>query len=179
MKRGLVLLSIGALAPMLQGALAQFLPAALCPDLGLLLVAAVGLCGRSVAVGLLFSALVGFVADLLSGALLGQHALLRVLAYAAARSASVHVNLIGVGSKAIFVALLTVLNGLAMGALTAFFSPGAGFAWIGLGDLALSALVNALAAPLATSLVSAVLNRFGDEDGGRRLLRLESRRWTA
>lgn len=173
------MLSLGALAPMLQSALVLYLPTALCPDLGLLLVVAVGLCGRSVAGGLSFSALVGFVADLLSGALLGQHVLLRVLAYAAARSASAHVNLIGAGSKAVVVAFLTVMNGLAMGALTAFFSPGAGLAWIGFGELALAALVNALAAAPLTSLVAAVLNRFGDEDGNRRLLRLEPRRWTA
>jgi len=179
LKKALALISLGALAPMLQSAVTQFVPAALCPDLGLLLVVAVGLCGRSVAGGLIFAAFVGFVADLLSGALLGQHALLRVLAFVAARGASAHLNLIGAGSKGILVAFLTVLNGVAMGALTAFFSPGSGFAWIGVSELALRALVNAIAAPLVTLLVSTVLDRFGDDDGGRRTLRLEPRRWTA
>jgi hypothetical protein len=115
LKTLLALLALGALAPMLQSALAPYLSAALCPDIGLLLVVALGLSGRSVAGGLLFSGFVGFVADLLSGALLGQHALLRVLAFAAARGANVHVNLVGVGAKGIFVAVLSVLNGLAMG----------------------------------------------------------------
>lgn len=179
MKTGLALLALGALAPMLQSALAPYLWAALCPDLGLLLVVAVGLSGRSVAGGLLFSVFVGFVADLLSGALLGQHALLRVLAFAAARGANVHVNLVGAGAKGIFVAVLTVLNGLAMGGITAFFSPGTGFAAIGIRELVLGALVNALAAPPVTSLVSRVLTRLDDEGGGRRPVRLEPRRWSA
>ena len=179
MKTGLALLALGALAPMLQSALAPYISAALCPDLGLLLVVAVGLSGRSVAGGLLFSGFVGFVADLLSGALLGQHALLRVLAFAAARSANVHVNLVGIGAKGIFVAILTVLNGLAMGGITAFFSPGTGFAAIGIRELALGALVNALVAPLVTLVVSFALTRLDDEGEGRRLMRLEPRRWSA
>jgi rod shape-determining protein MreD len=179
LKTGLALLALGALAPMLQSALAPYLSAALCPDLGLLLVVAVGLSGRSIAGGLLFSVFVGFVADLLSGALLGQHALLRVLAFAAARSANVHVNLVGVGAKGIFVAVLTVLNGLVMGGITAFFSPGTGFAAIGIRELALGALVNALAAPLVTLVVSFALTRLDDEGGGRHLVRLEPRRWSA
>jgi rod shape-determining protein MreD len=179
LKTGLALLALGALAPMLQSALAPYLSAALCPDFGLLLVVAVGLSGRSVAGGLLFSVFVGFVADLLSGALLGQHALLRVLAFAAARGANVHVNLVGAGAKGIFVAVLTVLNGLAMGGITAFFSPGAGFAAIGIRELALGALVNALAAPPVTSLVSRLLTRLDDEGAGRRAVRLEPRRWSA
>ena len=179
MKTGLALLALGALAPMLQSALAPYLSAALCPDLGLLLVVAVGLSARSVAGGLLFSVFVGFVADLLSGALLGQHALLRVLAFAAARSANVHVNLVGVGAKGVFVAVVTVLNGLAMGGITAFFSPGTGFAAIGIRELAIGALVNALVAPLVTSVVSFALTRLDDEGGGRHLARLEPRRWRA
>lgn len=163
---------------MLQSALAPFLSAGLCPDLGLLLVVAVGLSGRSVAGGLLFAAFVGFVADLLSGALLGQHVLLRILAFAAARGANAHVNLVGFGAKGTFVAVLTVLNGLAMGGITAFFSPGAGLAPIAGRELALSALINALAAPLVTPLVSLILQRLEDEGGGRRLVRLEPRRWS-
>jgi cell shape-determining protein MreD len=179
LKTGLALLALGALAPMLQSALAPYLSAALCPDFGLLLVVALGLSGRSVAGGLLFSGFVGFVADLLSGALLGQHALLRVLAFVAARIANLHVNLVGVGVKGIFVAVLTVLNGLAMGGITAFFSPGAGFAAIGARELVLGALVNALAAPFVTLVVSFALTRLDDEGGGRRLVRLEPRRWSA
>jgi rod shape-determining protein MreD len=179
LKTGLALLVLGALAPMLQSALGPFLSTSLCPDLGLLLVVAVGLSGRSVAGGLLFSAFVGFVADLLSGALLGQHALLRVLVFAAARGANVHVNLVGLGAKGIFVAVVTLLNGLAMGGITAFFSPGAGFAPIGVRELALSVLVNVLAAPLVTLVVGFVLNRLDDESERRRLVRLEPRRWSA
>lgn len=180
MKVAIGLLLLGALAPMIQSSLGQFFPAALCPDFGLLLVIAIGLCGRSVAGGLLTAGFIGFVADLLSGSLLGQHLLLRVLAFAVAKGASRQVNLKGFVSQFVFVALLTLFDAVAMGGITAFFSPGAGFVSIGVGDLLLSALVNALAAPLVTKLVVSVFARLGDDEGtGRRVVRIETRSFSA
>ena len=179
MRQALTWITLGSIVPMLQSTLVRFLPAPFCPDLSLLLAVAIGLCGRSVAGGLIFSAFLGCVADLLSGSLLGQHVLLRVLAFAAARSASVRVNLVGTGSRALFVAVLTLLDGLAMGGLTAFFSPGARFVWIGFRTLVLMAGINALAALPTVRLVSWLLGRLRDEDGGRRLVRIEPRGWAA
>lgn len=175
MRRGITWIVLGALAPMIQSALARFLPEMLCPDLGLLLVLAVGLRGRNLAGGLLLSGFVGVVADLLSGALLGQFVLLRLLTFAAARVASLHVNLAGAPSKIFFVAVLTLVDNLAIGGLSAFFSPDARYIWIGVTPLALQAAVNALAAPPVTRLVAATLGRLGDDDAVRRPLRLTLR----
>jgi hypothetical protein len=56
LKRVLALLAIGALAPMIQGAIGTFIPLRYCPDLGLLLVVGLGLCWRSTAGGIALSA---------------------------------------------------------------------------------------------------------------------------
>lgn len=179
MKRVLALLVVGTLAAMLQGAAARFVPARFCPDLGFLIAIAIGLCWRSTTGGLVVAASLGYVADLLSGSLLGQHALLRVLAFGAARLPSRNLNLRGPLPQAIFVAALTAANALAVGALTAFFWPGAGFGVAALGDLPTHACVNAVAAPFVTHATEGLLGRLGDEEAGRRLLRLEPRSWTA
>jgi rod shape-determining protein MreD len=178
-KRVLGLLVVGTLAAMLQGAVAGFIPARFCPDLGFLIAVAIGLCWRSTAGGLVVAASLGFVADLLSGSLLGQHALLRVLAFGAARLPSRNLNLRGPLPQALFVAGLTAANAVAVGALTTFFSPGAGFGVAALGDLPAHACVNAVFAPFVTRATEVLLGRLGDEEAGRRLLRLEPRSWAA
>jgi rod shape-determining protein MreD len=81
--------------PMLQGALAPFLPPAFRPDLALLVVFALSLSWRNPASGLVLVAICGFIVDLFSGALLGQHALLSVLAFVATRALTFHVSMIG------------------------------------------------------------------------------------
>jgi rod shape-determining protein MreD len=177
LKRGLLLLSLGVLAPMLQGALVAHLPRALCPDLSLLIVMALAISWRSTAGGLLVAGIVGFVADLLSSSLLGQHALLHLATFGAAHYASMHVNLKGGLSQMLFAAAWTALYGIGLGALTAFFSPGVPFAWIDAGALLLRALINGAGAPLVAVVVDVVLNRLGEDDsGGRRVLHLEPRK---
>ncbi len=178
MKRALALTGLAVLVPVCQGGLSAHLPAGASPDLGLLLVLSLGLVWRSVGGGLLISAASGFAADLLSGALLGQHALLRVLAFGAARGGRVHVNLRGARAQMVFAAVLSVFHAGAMSALTAFFLPGVevGLQW---GPLLLHAAVNAVAAPIVVAGVTALVARLGDEDAGRRLLRIEPRNWAA
>jgi rod shape-determining protein MreD len=178
LKRAAALLGLGMLAPMLQGALAPFVPAGLCPDLSLLVVIGIGLAWRSTPGGMLVAVTVGFVADLLSGSLLGQHALMHLLAFAAARQASSHVDLRGPGPQVIFAALWCAFDGAAMHGLTAFFSPGIGVQWLDVGSLVVRSCVDGVAAPFVVALVSAVALRTGDEDG-RRSLRLEPRRYGA
>jgi cell shape-determining protein MreD len=174
----LALVALGVLAPMLQGAAGTFVPARFCPDLALLLVVALGLCWRSTSGGLLLAAGLGYATDLLSGALLGQHALLRVLEFLAARLASHHLNLRGPLPQSVFVAGLAAANGLALGALTSFFAAGFGPGWISAGDVWPQALVDALCAPFAVRGVERLLARLGDEDA-RRLLPLEPRNFSA
>jgi rod shape-determining protein MreD len=174
-KRVLGLLGLGAVALTLQGAVASFLPARFCPDLGFLLVVALGLCWRSAVGGVCVSGAIGFVTDLLSGSLLGQHALLRMAAHGLARLGNRHLSLRGALPQAIFVSVLTCANAFAMALITSFFSPGSAVAGIALRELLPQAVANALIFPLVASLTARTVARLGDEDGGQRILPLSPR----
>ena len=82
MKRGLAVLALGLIALGVQGGMAMSIPRALCPDLGLLVVIAIGLHWREATGGLFLASALGFTADILSSSIFGAHALLRVLVYA-------------------------------------------------------------------------------------------------
>jgi len=174
-KRVLGLLTLAILALAFQGAVASFLPVRFCPDLGFLLVVALGLCWRSAVGGVCVAGAVGFLTDLLSGSLLGQHALLRLAAYAVARFGNRHLNLRGALPQAAFVAVLTGANALALALLTSFFSPGAGIGMVAVRELLPQAVVNALFAPLVAVFTAHIVARLGDEDGGQRVLPLSPR----
>ena len=175
MKRVLGLLGLGVVALTLQGAVPSFLPARFCPDLGFLLVVALGLCWRSAVGGVCVAGAIGYTTDLLSGSLLGQHALLRLAAYAVARFGNRHLNLRGALPQAIFVAVLTSANAFAMALLTSFFSPGTGVGMVALRELLPQAAANALFAPLIALVTARTVARLGDEDGGQRVLPLAPR----
>lgn len=176
MKRGVAIAVLCLFVPMIQGALAAFVPAGWIPDAALLLVMALGLIWQGALVSaLLLATWMGFVSDLLSGSLIGQHALLSLCVFGAARVVSSHVNLHGAPTQMVMAAALTAAAALALGALTAFFSPAAGPAMAGGLALLRHAAVNALAAPFVTSALAALLARL-DDDSGRRVLRLEPRR---
>lgn len=179
MRGALALLCLGILAALAQGVLASWIPARLCPDLGLLAVVALGLCLRSLVGGLVLASLLGYLTDLLSGSLLGQHALLRLLAWLAVRYGSRHLSLRSSFALGACVAALTAVNALALLGLTSFFTGGAlpGPGW--LRDLAPQAALNAVAAPFALRLADAVVAAVGDEDAARRSLRFDSRSWPA
>ena len=163
--------------PMLQGALAPFLPPAFRPDLALLVVFALSLAWRNTATGLVLAAICGFVVDLFSGALLGQHALLSVLAFVATRALSVHVSMIGALPQMTCAAALTVVHAIGVVGLTTFFTPGADFSlprfWVVVPRVA----VNAIAAPGVSWIVSGLVAWVVGEDVGRRPLRIATRRW--
>jgi len=175
LKRAFALLAIGALAPMIQGAIGAFIPLQYCPDLGLLLVVGLGLCWRSTAGGVVLSATLGFVADLLSGSLLGQHMLLRIFAFGAARACSRQLNLRGVIPRATFVAALSAASGLGTGALTAFFGVGPGVDAQLLRELLPHALINGAFAPLGVWLVERISNWLSEAEAGQQLLQLRPR----
>lgn len=179
MRRVGVLLVLGVLLTMAQGAAAAYLPLGWCPDLGLLLVVAMGLTWRSTAGGVLVAALVGYSADLLSGTLLGQHALLRVLIYGVARAFSAQIDLRAALPQAVWVAMLTVAAAALLSATTAFFVPDAGFAMAPPRALAAHALANALCTPLVTGLTGRLVALLGSEEESRRLLHFEPRSFGA
>jgi rod shape-determining protein MreD len=175
-KRTLAVLVVGIAAPMLQGALNTFVPARFTPDLGFLIVIALGLYWRSTAGGLAIAVALGFVADLLSGSLLGEQALLRLLAFGAARIASRRLNLRGALPQATFVLVFTGVNAAGIGLLNSFFAAGGGFELAMLRDLLPHAAINALFAPLVSWGVEALASSLGDDESGRRPLRLAQRR---
>jgi rod shape-determining protein MreD len=179
MKRVAGIVILVFVVPMLQGALAPYFPPAFRPDLALLVVLGLSLCWRNAATGLLLAAGCGFVVDLFSAGLLGQHALLSVVAFAAARALSVHVSLAGTFSRMFFAAALTSAHATAITALTSFFTPGAGFDLLRPSTLLPLMLANAILAPIVTTAVAAVVAWVAGEDTNRRLLRIETRRWAS
>ena len=174
MKPALALGCLAALALLGQGVAALWVPARLVPDVGLLLVvgAAIGL--RSAPAGVLFSALLGYATDCLSGALLGQHMLLALAAYGVARSGATRLNLRGPLPLAIFVTVLTVTHAFALWVLAAFVAGPLGFAPMAPSQVLAHGLVTGIAAPFVTELVARLLAWLGDDEG-QRPLRLEPR----
>lgn len=175
MRRAALVLAAGVFALVLQGGLAGVLPAALCPDLGLLVVVAIGLAWERSVPGLALAAALGYAADLLSGTLLGQHALLRLLAFWAARLASRKLNLRGAIPLAVFGAGLSLANGLGLLAITRFFGAQAGPDWAWLADAIGHSLVTGACAPAVAVALERLLAWAGDEDSARRSLRLAAR----
>ncbi len=178
MKRVLVLAGLAFVALVAQAAVARVLAPQWCPDLGLLVVVGLGLALRNPATGVALAALVGYVSDVLSGSLLGQHMLLRMAAFAAARVGSHRLNLRGAVPLAIFAAGLSAANGLSTWALATFFAPGALPPLPPAGDFVAQAIVNGLLAPFVAAGVTQVWRSLGDEEGTR-LMRLEPRKFPA
>jgi len=173
-KAALALALLGAFGLMLQSTAALWIPARCLPDLGLWVVVGLAVCVRSPMLGVCLAALLGYLTDLLSGTLLGQHALLCLAAYGVARVLSSSFNLRGALSLALFALLLSGAHAVALHGLVAFFAR----QWVAssgsLEDLAVHALANAVAAPFVISLVSGVAAWLGDDDSGRPV-RLEPR----
>lgn len=178
MTRALALLGLGVLAVIVQGAVAGIVQPPWCPDFALLIVLAIGLRWQGFASGLLLVSLLGYVADVASGGLRGGHALLRMFVFVSARLAARQLNLRGAFPLATFAAGLSIAYGLAVVGLTQFFSSASLPSW-GWFDLLPHAIVNALAAPLASAAVARVLAWFGDDEEARLLLSLGAGRRTS
>jgi rod shape-determining protein MreD len=176
-KRVVGVVSLLLLAPMLQSALAPYLPAAFRPDLTLLVVLGVALYWRNTGTGLVFAAVCGFVVDLLSGGLLGLHALVAVLVFAGSRALSLQVNLVGAFPRMLFVLALTAVHALVVAGLTAFFTPAAGFHVPPLRTLGPLLFANAVVSPAVIAAVAVCVAWIGGDDAPRRLLRLQTRSW--
>lgn len=172
MKRVLAVLLVGIATPMLQGGLNTFVPPRFTPDLGFLVVIALGLHWRSAPGGLAIAAAIGFSADLLSGSLLGEQALLRMLVFTAARIASRHLNLRGALPQAAFVFALTAVNALGIRLLEAFFTSAGPFDLVMLRNLPSHAAMNALFAPAVSRCVDVLMIASGGDESGRRTVRL-------
>jgi len=171
MKAALGLATAGLAALVLRGALAGSLPPSLQPDLVLLVVVVLGL-QLPGAVGLLVAAGLGCVADVLTGALLGQHALLFLLGFAVTRLAGTHLDLRRALPGAILVAGLSLVLGVGSAALSRLFA--GGVAWPAAGRLFAQAAVDGLVAPLLLPLLSRLVQALRGDD--RRAVLLAPRR---
>ncbi len=168
MRQFIALGLLGGFALIVQGALATFVSPPYCPDFALLAVVAIGLRWRGLALGLCLAALLGFAADLLSGSLMGQHALLRVIAFTSAYFAGRQLNLKGSLPLVVFAAAVTVVYGAFLFVISTFFVGSTQFAWGWLLDLLQHAAINGVVAPLVLSLVVRVASLAGEgENTGR------------
>ena len=168
------------------------MPPPFCPDLGLLVVLSIGLRWRGLPLGLALATALGFAADLLSGSLLGQHALLRLIAFASAFLAGRQLNLKGSLPLVVFAGSVSFAYGLAVLAVSGFFAAGASAGAAGASSSAAAgaagagarwllesvwhAAVNGALAPGVFGIVSQVAARTGAEDALSRTLRIDPRR---
>ncbi len=146
MSRAAALLGLSLAGLMLRGVVAEYLPAVLVPDLGLVMAVTAGLYLGSVG-ALLVAFALGLVGDLLSGSLLGQQALVLMTLAGVTSAADRQLQLKRGLPLAVFTAVGTVASGALLVASTSLFEgrlvPDAGLA-VG---LLLHAAVNAAVAP--------------------------------
>jgi rod shape-determining protein MreD len=167
-----VLWSLAAIGLLLQGAFATFLPASLCPDFALIMVLCIGMQGDGFASGSILAALLGFAADLLSGALLGQHALLFLLVFATGQIAARQLNLRSPLSLMTTGASVVLAGGLLLISLTGVSQGGADAQWFWRPDLLGRAAISALVTPAIFALVQHFAARSAEEEAGARAPRL-------
>ncbi|MCH7707890.1 MAG: hypothetical protein E2O66_09485 [Deltaproteobacteria bacterium] len=172
MKHGLVLLLIGTVVLMIEGAIARVVPVRFVPDLGLLLVVAFALSVRNPGTGVLLSAYLGFVTDVFSGALLGQHVLLYIVMFGVSRFSGSRLNLRGPLPQSLFVAVLAVFQSGALWALTAFFVVSSGVGLVHPTDVLPYALITGLVAPFVSEGVVRLMARMDDDEGSKPLMDL-------
>ena len=170
-----MLLAAGLLALVVQGALATLLVPPWCPDLALLVLIGIALRWERVAGGLLLAATLGYATDLLSGALLGQHAILDLFAFSGTLIATRRLNLRGPWPLAFFAASFSLLYGFAMLAITGFFVGGAQLAWGWLGAQLIHAGVTGAFAPGVSAAVGRLADWVGDDEGAHRPIALRGR----
>lgn len=164
MKRASALFGIGLVALIAQGALATLLPPPWCPDLAFLVLIGVGLRWRGLAGGLVLAALLGYATDLVSGSLLGQHALLNLLAFSGTMLASRQLNLRRAGPLAAFAGFAMLVYGFAMLMVTGFFVGGVELRWGWVGAQLIHAVSVAVFAPTVAAPVAFVSRWAGDEE---------------
>jgi rod shape-determining protein MreD len=169
------MLAFGITALVVQSVAALHLPAALVPNLSLLVAVALGL-QLEAASGLFVAGALGYASDLLSGSLLGQHALLRALACVGTRLANTGLDLRRFLPLAIFAALLTLAEAAALGGLSTLFAGRAAFDRALFAVLGQQMLVNALAAPFVSAVAGRVVRWTLPEESLRRSVRLDPRR---
>jgi rod shape-determining protein MreD len=174
-REAFVLLAVGVVALALESSLLAQLPMFVVPALSLLCSIAAALLLGPLA-GLLVSAVLGFGADMLSGALLGQHAFLRLVEFALVRAAIGQFDLVRPFPFALLAFAVVLGDAAGSAALIQFFLGAFEADPRGLGLIGLRAVVTAAVAPLALSLARRVVAWGGGDGDVRREMRLETKR---
>lgn len=175
MKRPLALLGVGFVALAVQGGVASFLPHAWCPDLGFLIVLALGLHWRGIVGGLLVVTLLGYTIDLLSGSLFGLHALLAILLFCTSALARRQLNLRGTRPLMVFAGVMTAVYAFGFHLLSNFFGSPTPYRWELFALLVPHVFVNAITAPMAAALIERIWERLGESETMRGGLELDAR----
>jgi rod shape-determining protein MreD len=173
-RRALGLLLLGLLGLWLQSALATRWGAHWIPDLSLLFPAAAALWLGPLE-GLLVAAALGLATDTLSGSLLGQHALLRLLEFAALRAIASQLDLRRSSPLVFFAFALSLADAAGMAALTRLFLGPLALSTGEVGALVGRAAITALAAPFVIQAARRWVERLGESEAPREM-RLDTRR---
>ena len=175
MRLWVALLALGWLAVIVESLLVDGLPIRFVPALGFVsaLVAAIAVPGVP---GLLLAFALGLGSDMLSGALLGQHAMVRLFEFAIVRIVAGQLDLRRGLPLVVVAALLTAFDAAAFAAQSRLFLGALPFAWSELATWIVRALVTGITAPLLQGIAA----RIGDalSEDPRREMRLETRRPT-
>lgn len=168
MKSFSAVLLLGFAALIVQGALARTISPPWCPDLAWLVVIGVGLRWPGFVSGLMVSLPLGYAMDLLSGSLMGQHALMRLISYLTAAVASRQLDMSGKVPVASFVFAMTMIYGLGIAALSSFFTDSSGIGWDALSSTFAHAMANLVAAAPMIGCVDWIIAHWTDEEVGHR-----------
>jgi len=168
-----VLLLLGLLALVVESALAAWMPVRFVPQASLLAAVAAGLV-LGPGEGLLVAAVLGLGADALSGSLLGQQAMLRILEVVATRGIAAHLDLRHGFPLIVFVTVMTLADA-ALLVLGSWFFLGLTFHGSEVGGVLVRAAVTGVCAPFVGSLARGLVDRL-DESQARREMRLETGR---
>ena len=166
MKLGFALWGLAAVALVLQGAVATFVPPFWCPDFALVLVLCIGIQWEGFASGSAVAAALGFAADLLAGSTAGQHLLLFLLVFAVGQLAARQLNLRSALSLMTTAGAVVLAGGLFLIALSSVGTAGASLGSFWRPELLQRAAVSACVTPAIFAVVRRLVARFTDEDTG-------------
>jgi rod shape-determining protein MreD len=167
-------LLLGVVAIAACGALTDLLPARVVPDLSLLAAFAAALV-LGPAEALVLAAGFGLAADMLSGALVGQHAFARVFEVVALRAVAGQLELRRPAPQMAAVFVLEIADALLLAGTSALFLERFPLDARVAFDAAVRALVSAGLAPLVARAARALQEAVGEGEN-RREMRLETRR---
>lgn len=176
MKSMLVILALGVLGLIVESALLNLFPARFVPDFGLL-IPVVAILALPPVEGLLLAAALGLSAGMFSNALLGQHALIRIVEFVVVRVVNAQLDLKRALPLTVFAFAITIFDAAGILGITRFFFGESPLPLGETGDLLIRAGVNGVVAPMLAGPLRRIVERFAERDARRsRDVRLDTRR---